>query len=326
MPKISVIVPVYNVEKYLHECVDSILAQTFTDFELILVDDGSHDNSGVICDEYAAKDERITVIHQKNQGQAAARNNAIVIAKGEWIHFVDSDDLIHPQTLEILYSAVDETIKISMCGVLKGTSLSENFFLPKSNYSFEKHPINEKTLVSMYHNGYQYWSVCAKLIKRETIEKHLFTPGRIYEDCAVVSKWFDTIKNINITDEQLYFYRINPNSTTNADFSLKKLDSLWAIEEQIKIYENTDFNKMKKIVYRNYAVACANMYYRLLKNENWAEEAQIIKEKLKNFMKNKRSYIELNADWEFNMVYGILYPKPIRAIFRLERYINKIKK
>ena len=101
MPKISVIVPVYNVEKYLRECLDSILVQTFTDFELILVNDGSQDSSGAICDEYAGKDKRITIIHQENQGQAAARNNAIAIAKGEWIHFVDSDDVIHPQMLEI---------------------------------------------------------------------------------------------------------------------------------------------------------------------------------------------------------------------------------
>ena len=111
MPKISVIVPVYNVEK-----------------QLILVNDGSQDNSGSICDEYASKDNRITVIHQENQGQAAARNTAVAIATGEWIHFVDSDDLIHPQMLEILYSAVDETTQISMCGVYKGNNLSESFF------------------------------------------------------------------------------------------------------------------------------------------------------------------------------------------------------
>ena len=144
MPKISVIVPVNNVEKYLHECIYSILAQTFTDFELILINDGSLDNSGAICDEYANKDKRITVIHQENQGQAAARNTAIAIAKGEWIHFVDSDDLIHPQMLELLYGAVDESTQISMCGVYQGSNLSESFFSSKSDYSFEKRAINDE--------------------------------------------------------------------------------------------------------------------------------------------------------------------------------------
>ena len=106
MPTISVIVPVYNVEKYIHRCVDSILDQTFTDFELILVDDGSPDNCPAICDEYAAKDSRVRVIHQKNQGQAAARNYGVSMAKGAWISFVDSDDMIASKTLELLYQVV----------------------------------------------------------------------------------------------------------------------------------------------------------------------------------------------------------------------------
>ena len=97
MPEISVIVPVYKAEAYLHACIDSILSQTFSGFELILVDDGSPDNCGAICDDYAARDSRVRVIHQENQGQAAARNRALAAAKGEWVCFVDSDDAVHPQ-------------------------------------------------------------------------------------------------------------------------------------------------------------------------------------------------------------------------------------
>ena len=100
MPQITVIVPVYKVEPYLHRCVDSILAQTFTDFELILVDDGSPDNCGAICDEYAAKDSRVRVIHQANGGLSAARNAALSIATGKYAAFVDSDDEIVPHHLE----------------------------------------------------------------------------------------------------------------------------------------------------------------------------------------------------------------------------------
>ena len=327
MPKISVIVPVYNVEKYLHECIGSILTQTFTDFELILVNDGSQDNSGSICDEYASKDNRITVIHQENQGQAAARNTAVAIATGEWIHFVDSDDLIHPQMLEILYGAVDETTQISMCGVYKGDNLSENFFSPKIDYRFKKHPINEEQLVEMYLDRYQFWIACTKLIKKEIIEKYPFTEGRIYEDNGVVFKWINQTEFVNITDEQLYFYRVNPDSTTQVNFSLKNLDRLWAFEEQINFYENTDFNELKKTIYKNYAVACAKIYYRLLENPNWSQEAQKIKNQLKLFMDEKGKLIDFKEDWEFNMVYGVLFPKPIRIIFRLERYIKtKLKK
>lgn len=99
-PQISVIVPVYNVEKYLHKCVDSILAQTFTDFELILVDDGSPDKSGIICDEYAQKDARVRIIHKENGGVSSARNAGIEIARGIWLCFVDGDDVIDPTYLE----------------------------------------------------------------------------------------------------------------------------------------------------------------------------------------------------------------------------------
>lgn len=124
MPQISVIVPVYKVEPYLHRCVDSILAQTFTDFELILVDDGSPDNCGAICDEYAAKDERVRVIHQKNGGLSAARNAGIDWAfansDSAWLAFVDSDDWVHPQYLEKLYRAAAESgVKLAVCAYIE---------------------------------------------------------------------------------------------------------------------------------------------------------------------------------------------------------------
>ena len=106
MPKLSVIVPVYNTEKYLRECIDSILAQTFTDFELILVDDGSTDSSGAICDEYAAKDPRIQVIHQENGGVTRARKAAMKIAAGKWISFIDSDDWISPTMFDTMLEKV----------------------------------------------------------------------------------------------------------------------------------------------------------------------------------------------------------------------------
>ncbi len=328
MPKISVIVPVYNVEKYLHECIDSILAQTFTDFEIILVNDGSLDNSGAICDEYVSKDNRITVIHQKNQGQAAARNTALTIAKGEWIHFVDSDDLIHPQMLEILYGAVDETTQISMCDLCKAHACPEDFCSHKSKREFKKYRVNEESLILFMHSGdYINWVVCAKLIKKDILLKHPFTIGKIYEDSAVAFKWINEAENVSITETKLYFYRVNSNSTTQVKFSLRNLDFLWAIEEQMSFYENTDFNKIKKIVYRNYAIACAKMYYSLSENKEWDKEAQALKNKLKDFMKEKGKLIDLKNDWEFNMVYGVLYSKPLRMIFRLERYIkNKLKR
>lgn len=115
-PHISIIVPVYNTERYLSRCIDSILEQSFRDFELLLIDDGSKDGSGVICDEYAAKDRRVKVFHQANQGVSVARNVGIENAKGEWIYFPDSDDVIMPGALEMMMHMENERIDFVMCG------------------------------------------------------------------------------------------------------------------------------------------------------------------------------------------------------------------
>ena len=117
-PKISVIVPVYKAERYLSACIDSILAQTFTDFELLLIDDGSPDASGQICDEYAARDRRIVVIHKDNGGLSDARNAGLDICKGEYISFVDSDDWINDKFIQNLYSSIkknDADIAVASC-------------------------------------------------------------------------------------------------------------------------------------------------------------------------------------------------------------------
>lgn len=115
-PKVSVIVPVYNVEKLLQRCIDSILAQTFTDFELLLIDDGSKDKSGEICDEYAAKDSRIRVFHKQNGGVSTARNLGIDKAQGEWIYFVDSDDIVLPSALGTFCSLIYSDSELVMAG------------------------------------------------------------------------------------------------------------------------------------------------------------------------------------------------------------------
>ena len=115
---ISIIVPVYNAEKYLHRCVDSILAQTFTDFELLLINDGSKDNSGKICDEYAAKDPRVRVFHKENGGVSSARNMGLDNAKGEWVTFVDSDDwLVHNIYEKMLHKLVEENADLCLCDI-----------------------------------------------------------------------------------------------------------------------------------------------------------------------------------------------------------------
>ena len=160
-PKISVIVLVYKAEKYLHRCVDSILSQTFTDFELILVNDGSPDNCGAICDEYAQKDNRVRVFHKENGGVSSARNLGLDNAKGEWITFVDSDDWLKPGCLEQLTNKLDaDMIK---CGI-EASDKSSIWTVENNKYSVKQFlEKNEKDFIAR--------TSCVTLFKTKLINK-----------------------------------------------------------------------------------------------------------------------------------------------------------
>ena len=181
MPKISIIVPVYNVEKYLEKCVKSILNQTFTDFELILVDDGTPDSSGVICDQFAEKDERIKVIHKKNGGLSDARNTGIEVAKGEYIGFVDSDDYIAEDMYELLYTnIVNEEADLSICGIYdvyenKEAQKRIRQYMILNKFEAIK-VILEAKIVSVH--------AVNKLYKKELFTHVRYPVGKITEDCS----------------------------------------------------------------------------------------------------------------------------------------------
>ena len=261
MPKISVIVPVYRAEAYLAACVDSILSQTFGDFEVFLVNDGSPDNCGAICDAYGEKDSRVRVIHQENQGQAAARNHALEKAVGDWICFVDSDDLIHPRMLQRLYEAAEENQAVSMCRMLEDTRLPEDFFREPEGQQ-EVLVMDEQTLVRLYdREEYPSWVACAKLIPRAVIERHPFCQGRVYEDNEAVCHWVQGAGKLVRLEDAMYFYRTNPGSTTQQGFTLKKLDYLWALENIIRFYGSVSYLDMKQrfaLRYGRELVNCSN--------------------------------------------------------------------
>lgn len=266
---ISVIVPVYNVEKYLSQCLDSILGQTYEALELILVDDGSPDRSGAICDEYAGKDSRIRVIHQENRGQSAARNRGVAEARGEWICFVDSDDFIHPQMLELLYQAAqEEDCDISLCDWLEADSCPESFFEEKM-LSCHRLLTTEASLLALYdEEKYPGWVVCCKLIRREIVTAYPFTEGRIYEDNEAATHWICMTPAIAKVPEALYFYRVNPESVTRVTFNIKTLDCLWALERMISCFSDRGYCHMAYrllAVYVNTAVYSSDLLYEYLK-------------------------------------------------------------
>lgn len=245
MPKISVIVPVYRAEAFLRECVDGILSQSFSDFEVFLVDDGSPDGCGRICEEYAAIDSRVRVIHQENRGQAAARNRAVAQATGEWVCFVDSDDRIHPQMLQRLYEAASAHAAISMCPMVEAPELPADFLEDPSREE-EVLIMNEQTLCRLYdREEYPSWVACAKLIPTEFVRSRPFCEGRVFEDNEAVCHWMFRAKKLVRLKAPMYFYRTNPGSTTQRGFTLKKLDYLWALESIIRFYSSVGYGEMK---------------------------------------------------------------------------------
>lgn len=322
MPATSVIVPVYKAEQYIHQCIGSILAQTYTDFELILVDDGSPDNSGAICDAYTECDSRVRVIHQENQGQAAARNCAVKQAQGEWICFVDSDDMIHSQMLEILYNAVNKSeAKISMCSAINGGVPPQDFFQPISS-CFSIYSVSEAYLTTLYDgSSLRPWSVCCKLIHKEIIVKHPFTNGRIFEDNAVVGRWLCEACVVADVDAALYFYRMTPTSTMRSAFNLKKIDYLWALEEMITFFDGVNYSRLCKRFCGTY-LKSANEYYPLVCHEAKNKSAQrIIRRQMISVLWKKAKYFELTKTTIYH-VGCILCPFMIR-LYRFLRHLRK---
>ena len=311
MPEISVIVPVYKAEAFLAACIDSILAQSFQDFEVILVEDGSPDDCGRICEEYAARYAFISVIHQENRGQAAARNHAMAIAKGRWICFVDSDDLIHPRMLELLYRAAEENqAPISMCGMLEAVDLPAHFCAEREA-RFELLTMDEETLVKLHDtDAYPAWVACAKLIRRDLIEAYPFREGRVYEDNEAVCRWVCNGGILTETKEKLYFYRGNPDSTTKAAFQLKRLDYLWALESIIGFYGSLGYKTLRSRFVDRYAEAvlsCCNGARYLLQRPDVVKR---IEKQTRSFLRRER--IRLTKE-QFEPLLDVMHPKLIRV-------------
>lgn len=218
-PIISVIVPVYGVERWLPACADSLLNQDFSDFELILVDDGSPDNCPVLCDSYAARDSRVKVIHRENGGLSAARNSGIEVASGQYIAFVDSDDLVAPDYLSTLYEAALHTqADLVVCGVEDVTEEGES--LPEPCYSLprEEGVFEGRALLSCFFDPKAAYYTVAwnKLYKAELWKELRYPEGMIHEDDAVAHRLYAACTSVCCLAKPLYFYRMRQGSICRA--------------------------------------------------------------------------------------------------------------
>lgn len=237
MAEVSIIVPVYQVEKYIRQCVDSILAQTFTDFELILVDDGSKDRSGEICDEYAKIDGRVKVIHKVNGGLSDARNKGMDQAVGKYFMFVDSDDYIAPTMIESLFSSIlCENADIAACNFLFtfDNAREKNF---STDIKAEVLTGSDVFYYRKNERNYGIWTVAwNKLYKRETFGNVRFRFGKYHED----EFWANDIYQMNIKvvtiPECLYYYRQRGDSIMGKKNIARDFDIIEAFQERIYVY------------------------------------------------------------------------------------------
>lgn len=249
MPLISVIVPIYKVEQYLNRCVDSILAQTFKDFELILVDDGSPDNCGTICDKYAEKDSRVHVIHKLNGGLSDARNAGLDIMSGEYVMFVDSDDIIHPSTIEHLLKTLTEYDADICVGHIKRFTKDIKEF-PSLNGNVSVLSGREACFKLCTDENIYFTTACGKLFKSTFFTDILFPVGKIHEDEATIYKLLYAAKTVVKLDEEMYYYRINDNSIMHQKFSTKKYDIVDALIGRYNFYKKHNDTELMNITYR----------------------------------------------------------------------------
>jgi glycosyltransferase involved in cell wall biosynthesis len=235
-PKISIIVPVFNVEGFIHDCIESILDQTFKDFELILVNDGSIDRSGDICDDYSKKDQRIFVIHKENRGQSSARNRGIDVAKGDYIGFIDSDDWVHRDMYKILYTkAIEIEADITACNIIQydKDATKHIYSNKKDDCLFDRN----SAMNELYLNERLTFSPCNKLYKRKLFKDIKFKEGYILEDMDFAYRIIHQANRIYYTGATLYNYRYNEKSTMRKTFSKKRLDEFEVRKNMYSFYQ-----------------------------------------------------------------------------------------
>ena len=253
MPRLSIIVPVYKVEQYIHKCVEFILNQSFSDFELLLVDDGSPDNCGKICDEYAKKDGRIRVIHKENGGLSDARNFGIEAAKGEVLSFIDSDDYIDSHMYEEMLEYMDKHNLDVVCAdvyIVRGEKLKFNPRYPENKIFVGQEAVNEIL------NGALDNSACNKIYKRSVVADVRYPKGRVYEDVATTYKIIFNSKRVGYMCKPYYYYIKRESSIVASSFNSKsRYDQFIGYKERLAFAEAHSIDAVEQC--RKHAVSTA---------------------------------------------------------------------
>lgn len=307
MASVSVVVPVYKVEEYLKRCVDSILNQTFKDYELILVDDGSPDSCPKMCDDLAEKYSYIHVIHQKNAGLSAARNSGIEWSlknsDSEWITFIDSDDWIHPQYIESMLEAnLKNNTQVCM---------GKFCFTEKYNLSTDGNPIEYikcvKTNNAFTDESLDPNSACARLYRKSLFKDIRYPVGKLHEDRYTTYKVLFKFEKTSVVNYPLYYYFVNDEGIVHSSWSPRKLDNVEACEQQLEFFKNTENDEMFKYILDDYIhLLLFNLRIIKGKREFLIFEKQL-RNKLRQTLKTHKKLLNMSFSKDYN-TYKYAYP------------------
>ncbi len=290
MRKLSVIIPVYNVCKFLPACIDSVLSSTFTDFELLLIDDGSTDNSGVICDEYVTRDNRVKVIHKENGGVGSARNCGLDIATGRYIAFIDSDDVIDSQMFEVLINNAEKyNCDISVCrlDVIQTNGSHHVIDFETSALISKEYVISnyftDSAIKDLFYGPYN------KVFRSSTLKGIRFSSYKLGEDILFIFNALQKADNIYLDKFIGYHYMHHENSAIRAPFSHNRLDYVYAAQDVVRICEKSCSYALETAriwLYRHTLITLRQIYAYKLETE--PKMAEFIKENKPLIKKNKK--------------------------------------
>lgn len=265
--KVSVIVPVYNVEKYLDRCITSLLKQSYGKLEIILVNDGSTDDSGIICDSFAHNNSSIRVIHKKNGGLSSARNSGMEIMRGDFFTFVDSDDWIEPNYVkELLNNLKISNVDIVQCGFRK---INEKYEITYDSCIYSEMLLSPNDILDSFFKTQNLQTMaCMKLYRTDMFGDIRFEDGRNNEDTIFFADIIDRIKNIKIIDDKLYNYYINPDSIMHSHINIKKVEDAFYSAEYMLNKCIKCFPDYSIYMKRNICNLCTGLYMQDGDNKN----------------------------------------------------------
>lgn len=314
-PLVSIIIPVYNVEKYLERCVDSVLGQTYKSLEIILVDDGSTDNCGKICDTYKLSDTRISVIHKKNGGLSDARNCGMKISNGDYIFFVDSDDWIKKECIQtLIFYALEKDADVV---ISKYISVSDETMLQIKNKPTSAVMLTKMTALSdlLYQKKFTT-SACGKLFKATVIKNVQFPVGKLFEDVETIFKIIESSERIVLLNDNLYYYFERTNSITKSNFDIRKMDY---VETCTNLYEyvHNHYPQLEKAALSR--LVWSEIYV-IVHMDDYLKYNDIFLKVWKHIKRNRLIIIynnRCNIKCRFVCALSFLGPKVLRIIYNL---------